>query len=56
MAFDKADRGLLWEMGIGGPWAEELDLGRSRVPVPGYPFAPTRHYLDIPATAKERHL
>ncbi|MFG2049464.1 type I polyketide synthase [Micromonospora sp. NPDC048935] len=48
--------GLLWEMGIGGPWAEELDLGRSRVPVPGYPFAATRHYLDIPATAKERHL
>jgi phthiocerol/phenolphthiocerol synthesis type-I polyketide synthase E len=48
--------GLLWEMGIGGPWDEELDLGRGRVPAPGYPFAPTRHYLDIPATAKERHL
>lgn len=48
--------GLLWQMGIGGTWDEEQDSGRGRVPAPGYPFAPTRHYLDIPATAKERHL
>jgi acyl transferase domain-containing protein len=48
--------GLLWAMGIGGPWDEELEHGRGRVPAPGYPFAPARHYLDIPATVKERHL
>ncbi|WP_380282226.1 beta-ketoacyl synthase N-terminal-like domain-containing protein [Kitasatospora purpeofusca] len=51
-----ASVGLLWEMGIGGPWDPALDQGLRRVPAPGYPFAPTRHYLDIPPTAKERHL
>ncbi|MFD4911203.1 beta-ketoacyl synthase N-terminal-like domain-containing protein [Kitasatospora purpeofusca] len=57
-AYDRmlAAVGLLWQLGIGGPWNEEGDRGRSRVPAPGYPFAPTRHYLEIPATAKERHL
>ena len=48
--------GLLWELGIGGPWSEEMDHGRRRVPAPGYPFANTRHYLEIPATTMERHL
>jgi acyl transferase domain-containing protein len=48
--------GLLWTLGIGGAWDDALDEGRGRVPAPIYPFAPTRHYLDIPATAKERHL
>lgn len=48
--------GLLWELGIGEPWDGAVDRGRSRVPVPGYPFAATRHYLEIPATTKERQL
>ena len=48
--------GLLWEMGIGGPWHADLDLGRRRVPAPVYPFAASRHYLEIPVTTKERHL
>jgi acyl transferase domain-containing protein len=48
--------GLLWEMGIGGPWDAELDVGRRRIPAPGYPFASTRHYLEIPAAKQERHL
>ncbi|MFF2629157.1 type I polyketide synthase [Kitasatospora griseola] len=41
--------GLLWELGIGGPWDAELDHGLRRVPAPGYPFARTRHYFEIPA-------
>jgi phthiocerol/phenolphthiocerol synthesis type-I polyketide synthase E len=51
-----ASIGVLWEMGIGGLWDEELDAGRGRVPAPTYPFAPTRHYLDLPTAAKERYL
>lgn len=48
--------GLLWEMGIGGPWDPDMNLSRRRVPAPGYPFAASRHYLEIPRTTKERHL
>ncbi|MFG2823185.1 beta-ketoacyl synthase N-terminal-like domain-containing protein [Kitasatospora sp. NPDC048365] len=47
--------GLLWEMGIGGPWDPELDRGLRRIPAPGYSFTPTRHYLDIPTATTERH-
>jgi len=42
--------GALWELGIGGPWARVHDISRGRVPVPTYPFAATRHYIDAPAT------
>ena len=46
--------GRLWELGMAGEWTPATGTGRHRVPVPTYPFAATRHYIDAPATSHGR--
>jgi acyl transferase domain-containing protein len=48
--------GQLWEIGAAGTWDPATGAGRYRVPVPTYPFAATRHYIDAPATTTERQI
>lgn len=44
--------GRLWELGLAGEWDPSTGTGR-RVPVPTYPFAPTRHYVDAPGNGRQ---
>lgn len=41
--------GAFWCAGGSLPWQDWHDGGARRVPLPGYPFAVTRHWLDLPA-------
>ncbi len=45
--------GRLWELGVAGEWDPGTGTGRHRVPVPTYPFAPTRHYVDAPSNGRQ---
>ena len=46
--------GELWSHGLTGPWGTEHDHGRRRVPLPAYPFARTRHWIEAPRPAAAR--
>jgi hypothetical protein len=48
--------GRLWELGAAGGWDSATATGGRRVPVPTYPFAAARHYVDAPATTAERRI
>jgi acyl transferase domain-containing protein len=48
--------GRLWEMGAADGWDPATRTGGRRVPVPTYPFAAARHYIDAPATSTERRI
>ena len=41
--------GAFWCAGGSLPWQDWHDSAARRVPLPGYPFAATRHWLDLPA-------
>ena len=48
--------GRLWELGAANGWNPASGPGGRRVPVPTYPFAAARHYVDAPATTAERRI
>jgi acyl transferase domain-containing protein len=48
--------GRLWELGAANGWHPATATGGCRVPVPTYPFAAARHYIDAPATTAERRI
>ena len=47
-----ASLGALWCAGTNVDWDHFSEPDRARVPLPGYPFERTRHWVDVGATAE----